>query len=92
MRSIFIGLVALCAIQIPIALFGFLSFFKTIPRLGESDGVIDLRVTAHLIWPVACLIGPFLARFPARRGDVTWVLILGLAPAAYGVLLALSGL
>ena len=92
MRRLYLGLVALSAIQIPLALFGFLGFFKSIPQLSETGASLDLRIMAHLIWPVACLMAPFLARFPARHGSVAGVLAFGLAPAVYGAALYVSGL
>lgn len=92
MRRLYLGLVALAAIQIPIALAAFLAFFKSMPPSLNDGLALDLRVVAHLIWPVACLIAPFLARFPARQGSVSGTLAVGLAPAVYGVALHLSGL
>ncbi|MFY7962928.1 MAG: hypothetical protein ACOVVK_22825 [Elsteraceae bacterium] len=92
MRRVYLGLVALAALQIPIALYAFLAFFKSMPPSLNDGLALDLRVVAHLIWPVACLMGPFLARFPARRGSIPGTLALGLAPAFYGVALTLSGL
>jgi hypothetical protein len=92
MRRLYLVLVGLCAIQIPIALFGFLTFFKAMPYSLESGFGLDLRIVAHLIWPVSCLIAPFLARFPARRGSIPGTLAVGVAPAVYGAALWLSGL
>lgn len=92
LKRVYLGLVALCAIQIPIALAAFLMFFKSMPP-SLNDGLgLDLRIIAHLVWPVACLMAPFLARFPARQGSVSGTLALGLAPAVYGAALYLSGL
>ncbi len=92
MRRIYFGLVVLCAVQIPIALFAFLVFFKSIPQIADGGGALDLRIMAHLVWPVACLMGPLLARFPARHDKLAWVVILGTTPLVYGVALTLSGL
>lgn len=92
MRRLYLGLVAFSAIQIPIALAAFLVFFKAMPP-SLNDGLgLDLRIIAHLVWPVACLMAPFLARFPARQGSIPGTLALGLAPAVYGAALWLSGL
>lgn len=92
MRRVYLGLVAVSAIQIPIALAAFLVFFKSMPP-SLNDGLgLDLRIIAHLVWPVSCLMAPFLARFPARRGSLPGTLAVGLAPAVYGVGLWLSGL
>ena len=92
MKRVYLGLVAVSAIQIPIALAAFLVFFKAMPPSLNDGLALDLRVVAHLIWPVACLMGPFLARFPARRGSMPGTLAVGLAPAVYGAALWLSGL
>ena len=91
-RRVYFWIVAVSAIQIPVALYAFLAFFKTIPQVGDLGVVLDLRIIAHLVWPVACLMGPFLARFPARQGSIPGTLALGLAPAFYGAALAHSGL
>lgn len=80
MRRVYFAIVALSAFQIPIALYAFLAFFKTIPQIGDLGVVLDLHIIAHLVWPVACLMGPFLARFPARQGSLAGTLALGLAP------------
>ena len=92
MKRLYVGLVVLSVIQIPLALIGFLSFFKSIPQAGDTGVSLDLRILAHLVWPVSCLMALFLARFPARSGSRLGVLALGLAPPIYGAGLMLSGL